>query len=191
MIPDQWYAILEPGEVPPGRPVGVTRLGARLVLWRDSQGQLACQGDRCAHRGAAPSKGKVLGDCIECPFHGVQYDATGRCRIIPANGRATPVPDRFRLETYPVREAHGFICYMWWGKPRQDLPPVPFFDDIDDSFSYLNVSAKLSNVLTRTIIAHSVPIVNIYFSNWDIRRGRIVTKGPGLCYNYRVADLQT
>ncbi len=40
MIPNQWYAILESGEVKPGKPVGVTRMGEKLVLWRDEKGQL-------------------------------------------------------------------------------------------------------------------------------------------------------
>ena len=38
MIPNQWYVILESNEVKPGKPVGVTRMGEKLVLWRDSQG---------------------------------------------------------------------------------------------------------------------------------------------------------
>ena len=31
MIPNQWYAILDSGEIKTGKPVGVTRLGEKLV----------------------------------------------------------------------------------------------------------------------------------------------------------------
>lgn len=41
MIPNQWYAILESNEVKNGKPVGFTRLGQKLVAWRDRRGHLA------------------------------------------------------------------------------------------------------------------------------------------------------
>jgi phenylpropionate dioxygenase-like ring-hydroxylating dioxygenase large terminal subunit len=42
MIPNQWYAILESNEVKRGKPIGVTRMGEKLVLWRDEQGKVVC-----------------------------------------------------------------------------------------------------------------------------------------------------
>ena len=116
MIPNQWYAILESNEVPRGKPVGVTRMGEKLVAWRDSQGQVTVMRDLCPHRGVALSAGKLPGDCIVCPFHGFQYDTSGRCTLIPANGRSSPVPKAFQVQAYPTHEAHGFI-FIWWGQP--------------------------------------------------------------------------
>jgi phenylpropionate dioxygenase-like ring-hydroxylating dioxygenase large terminal subunit len=84
MIPNHWYAILESSEVKPGKPVGVTRLGEKLVLWRDAKGQVTCMADLCPHRGVALSIGKLMGDCVECPFHGFRFDPSGRCTLIPA-----------------------------------------------------------------------------------------------------------
>ena len=57
MISNQWYGILESKEVKLGKPVGVTRMGEKLVLWRDTQGQVTCQSDLCPHRGVALSAG--------------------------------------------------------------------------------------------------------------------------------------
>ena len=105
MIPNQWYAVLDSDEVKPGRPVGVTRLGEKLVFWRDSHGRVSCQRDVCAHRGAALSAGKVLGDTVQCPFHGLRYDASGRCTSIPANGKESPVPAA--LPAVPLSRAGG------------------------------------------------------------------------------------
>ena len=59
MIPDQWYAILESKEVKKGRMIAVTRLGERLIFWRDNNGTVICLKDKCAHRGAALSIGKL------------------------------------------------------------------------------------------------------------------------------------
>jgi phenylpropionate dioxygenase-like ring-hydroxylating dioxygenase large terminal subunit len=135
MIYNQWYAILESGEVKKGRIVGVTRLGERLVLWRTGDGRVVCLKDRCAHRGAALSAGRIEGKCVECPFHGFRYDSTGRCTLIPAQGRGRPVPENFKVRSYAVREAYGFI-WMYWGDRTEDLPAIPFFEDLDDTFSY-------------------------------------------------------
>lgn len=141
MIPDAWYVVLESKEVKSGRPTGVTRLGKRLVFWRDREGTVHCLHDLCAHRGAALSAGKACSkhrDQLECPFHGFRYGAEGQCRRIPANGKKAPVPARFHVTAYPAREAHGFI-WLWWGTPRasaDDYPPLPFFEDIDAKFTY-------------------------------------------------------
>jgi len=132
MIPNQWYAILESNEVKRGKIIGVTRMGEKLVAWRNSRGQIGVMRDLCPHRGVALSAGQILGDCIECPFHGFQYDVTGACTLIPANGRHADVPKAMRAQAFPVREEHGFI-YIWWGEPRENLPPVPWFDNIDET----------------------------------------------------------
>jgi len=137
MIRNQWYAVLESKEVPKSKIVGVTRLGENLVFWRSKNREVICLRDKCAHRGAALSIGKLCdnGDKIECPFHGLRYDSSGQCTIIPANGKNTPVPERFKVISYPTCEKHGFI-WLWWGEIQANYPPIPFFQDIDKKFSY-------------------------------------------------------
>ncbi len=134
MIPNQWYVVLGSQDVKRGKMLGVTRLGERLVFARDQEGKAFCLRDRCAHRGAALSAGKLLEDRIQCPFHGFEYDARGRGARIPANGRDAPVPDRFHVCSYPIHESHGFI-WIWWGEnPPTNLKEPSFFDDIDGTF---------------------------------------------------------
>ena len=122
MIRNQWYAILESTEVRRGKPVGVTRMGEKLVAWRDSQGRVTVMHDQCPHRGVALSAGEVHGDCIWCPFHGFEYDASGRCTLIPANGQDAPVPRAFKAHAYPTHEAHGLI-FIYWGQPTGEIAP--------------------------------------------------------------------
>jgi len=96
MIPNQWYVVLSSRQVRT-RPVGVTRMGEKLVFWRDAHGRVACMADLCAHRGVQLSTGKVLADGhLQCPFHGFEYDASGAVTRIPANGRSAPVLRRPR-----------------------------------------------------------------------------------------------
>jgi phenylpropionate dioxygenase-like ring-hydroxylating dioxygenase large terminal subunit len=138
MIWNQWYAVLDSKEVPKGKLIGVTRLGEKLVFWRDEQGNSCDMFDKCAHRGVRLSAGKIIHGEVQCPFHGLQYDHTGKCTIIPSRGKVAEIPSNFKVHSYPIREAHGFI-WIWWGdlKIDENYPPLPFFDDIDDSFSYV------------------------------------------------------
>jgi phenylpropionate dioxygenase-like ring-hydroxylating dioxygenase large terminal subunit len=111
VIPKQWYVVMDSTQVK-GRPVGVVRMGEKLVFWRDSSGKVSCLRDKCVHRGVQLSKGKVIKDHIQCPLHGLEYDSSGKVTVIPANGRNTPVPDRFQVLSYPTYEAHSFI-WIW------------------------------------------------------------------------------
>ncbi len=178
MIPNQWYAILESNEVKAGRPIGVTRMGEQMVLWRDAQGRVSCAIDLCPHRGVALSAGKVVGDCVECPFHGFQYDPSGRCAVVPANGRNAPAPAALRLKTFPTHEAHGFI-WIWWGEARDTLPPVRYFDSIDDTFTYSTLRDHWAVHYSRAI-ENQLDVVHLPFVHHNtIGRGnRSLVDGP-------------
>jgi len=178
MIRNQWYAILDSREVRSGKPVGVTRMGEKLVAWRDSGGKVTVMADRCPHRGVALSVGAVHGDCIWCPFHGFEYDASGRCTVIPANGRNAPVPKAFKVQTYPAHEAHGFI-FIYWGEADGDVALPRWFEDLDDSFSYGSSRDPWPTHYSRVIENQlDVPHVPIVHHNTIGRGGRTVMDGP-------------
>jgi phenylpropionate dioxygenase-like ring-hydroxylating dioxygenase large terminal subunit len=178
MIRDRWYAVLESREVGRRKPVGVTRLGERLVFWRGTDGAVHCLKERCAHRGAALSAGRVAGDCVACPFHGFRFDPEGRCRLIPANGRAAGVPERFRVEGYPSRDAHGFV-WIWWGDHRDPLPEIPFFDDLGGGFSTATFrdhwTVHYSRAIENQLDAVHLPFVHATTIG---RGGQTVVDGP-------------
>ena len=113
MIRNQWYAILESNEVKPSRPVGVTRMGEKLVLWRDDKGQIGCMADLCPHRGVALSTGKLVGGNVQCPFHGFEYDTSGRCTLIPASGKNACATDNARFQTISVTRVAVVIAHIF------------------------------------------------------------------------------
>lgn len=129
MIPNQWYAVLESDEVPAGKAVSALRMGEKLVFWRDAPGKVACLHDRCPHRGVSLSLGRVQGECVECPFHGFQFDASGSCRLVPANGRNASQARQIRVASYPTYEIDGLI-FIWWGEPKEMLFPPRYFDNL-------------------------------------------------------------
>ena len=83
--------------------------------------------DRCPHRGAALSLGRVNpARCsLVCPFHGLEFGSDGRCVHIPVEPDAR-IPDNFGVDSLPVTEADGFI-WLWRGAPvaASERPPVP------------------------------------------------------------------
>jgi phenylpropionate dioxygenase-like ring-hydroxylating dioxygenase large terminal subunit len=178
MIRNQWYAVLESKEVKPGKLVGVTRMGEKLVFWRDQQGQVVCMRDVCPHRGVALSAGKLVEHTLQCPFHGFRFDPTGACTLIPANGRDAAVPKAFRVSAYPAREARNFI-FIWWGEPQETLPPVYFFDSIPPEMTYSTLRDLWPTHYSRAI-ENQLDVVHLPFIHHNtIGRGnRALVDGP-------------
>lgn len=178
MIPNQWYVVMDSRQVK-GEPVGVTRMGEKLVFWRDMSGEVSCLRDRCVHRGVELSKGKRVEGHLQCPFHGFLYDTSGAVVRIPANGKNAPVPERFKVHSYPTYEAHGFI-WIWWGEnPPADLNPPRFFEDLDESFSYGRAYDPWDAHYSR-VIENQLDVVHLPFVHYNtIGRGnRTLVDGP-------------
>jgi phenylpropionate dioxygenase-like ring-hydroxylating dioxygenase large terminal subunit len=178
MIPNQWYAILESNEIRKGRIIGVTRMGEKMVAWRNIHGELSVLADKCPHRGVALSVGKLIGDCIQCPFHGFQYDTSGNCKLVPANGKNAEPPKALHVRNYPVREENGFV-YIWWGEQRNEYPPVPWFESIPDTMVYTTLKDHWANHYSRAI-ENQLDVVHLPFVHHNtIGRGnRTLVNGP-------------
>ena len=180
MIWNQWYAILPSKAVRPGGVTAAKRLGLELALFRTAGGTLGCVADRCTHRGAALSLGRLKGDCLQCPFHGLEFYADGRCSFVPAGGRAdTSDLTRFNVRRYLVREAHGII-YFWYGDEAQASDELPFFpDELDDSCPYSEM-ADLWDAHYSRCIENQLDVVHLPFVHRNtIGRGnKTVVNGP-------------
>lgn len=180
MIPNEWYGILPSKEVKKDRITAVKRLGLELALFRNSKGELGCVSDQCSHRGARLSIGKHKGDCIACPFHGLEFDKDGKCTFIPANGKAsTGDLSRYHVKHYLVREQYGII-YLWYGEEERATKELPFFaDHVDGSYSYSEIADHWNSHYSRCIenqldVVH-VPIVHY---NTIGRGNKTLINGP-------------
>jgi phenylpropionate dioxygenase-like ring-hydroxylating dioxygenase large terminal subunit len=191
MIRNQWYVVLESNEVG-AQPVGVTRLGEKLVFWRDPAGKVSAAVDLCPHRGVALSVGKMNNGHLQCPFHGFEYDSSGKCVLVPANGRNGVIPNALQLKTYPTREAHGLI-WLWWGNPApKNLPEPDFFDNLDDTYSYGSArdpwNAHYSRVIENQLDVVHLPFIHsktIGRGNRTLIDGPVVEwKGDRMIYTY-------
>jgi phenylpropionate dioxygenase-like ring-hydroxylating dioxygenase large terminal subunit len=115
-----WYAAAWDYELLDGRKLARTILEKPVVLFRGESGRYVALDDRCCHRGAPLSMGRVEGDCIRCMYHGMKYDPTGVCIQIPGQER---IPESLRVHSYPVEE-RGRLIWIWMGDPALADPDL-------------------------------------------------------------------
>lgn len=119
---DVWTPIASSRELGRDRPLGARIAGTPVALFRSADGSVAGLIDRCPHRGVALSLGRLKNGCIECPFHGWQFDARGSACQVPWNPDAKL--DRLGAVTVPVRE-HGGLLWVYTAASARDEPYVP------------------------------------------------------------------
>jgi phenylpropionate dioxygenase-like ring-hydroxylating dioxygenase large terminal subunit len=117
-----WYAAGWVAELESGVPVGKTFLDIPVVMYRTEGGALVALFDRCPHRFAPLSKGKVSGNEIICPYHGLRFGKTGACVFSPhGNGR---IPGKARVPAFPLVERHGLL-WIWMGDGQAEEAAIP------------------------------------------------------------------
>ena len=131
LIKNHWYAV-EFGHEVADQPVLARVHGHDLVLWRRPNGTVSAQSDLCVHRGGSLAGGAVVGDCVQCPYHGWRYDPDGACVEIPANREGLPIPRKARIDTYPCVERYGFVWVFLGDLPAAERPPMPELDGLDE-----------------------------------------------------------
>lgn len=171
MILNYWYAIIESNHIR-HKPVGIKRMGIDLVLWRDAKSKVICMVNRCPHRGAALNLGRVKDNCIECPYHGFQYNTEGKCTLIPCNGKNARIPGGFEVKTFSVREDRGFI-WIWWGEERSQLPELPRLEQLPDNLDNTAEASQIWDVNYARIMENNFDFHHLPFVH------RSVTPGVG------------
>lgn len=162
MLRNRWYPILESARLR-SAPIGIERMGERLVLWRDDRGTPRLMPAACPHRGASLAGGRVIEGKIVCPWHGFRFDGSGQCTLMPCEGPGARIPRALHQTPYPAREAHSLI-WMWWGDPRETYPSIPFFDEFEDRGDWTEASYILpyhySRMMETNLDIHHTPFVH-------------------------------
>jgi phenylpropionate dioxygenase-like ring-hydroxylating dioxygenase large terminal subunit len=123
---NDWHAVAWASQIRDNQPAPIRLLENELVLWRNRDGLHAWR-DLCVHRGSRLSAGRVTNDCLACPYHGWQYDSSGRCVRIPAHPEQPP-PARAHATVYRAKQRYGLV-WVCLGNPARDIPEFREWDD--------------------------------------------------------------
>lgn len=132
MKPTGWFQVAWSDEINVGDVHRMTYFDLDMVAWRAESGAVTVMDAYCEHLGAHLGYGgTVVGEVIQCPFHGWQWNNEGRNVCIPYEDR----PNRGRrIRTYPVVERNSSI-YIWHDtegrEPYFDVPDI--FADFHDN----------------------------------------------------------
>jgi phenylpropionate dioxygenase-like ring-hydroxylating dioxygenase large terminal subunit len=117
-----WYAACRTTDLRRRQPRAFRLFGRPLVAFRDAQGEAVVLEDRCAHRHAPLSAGRVCEGRLQCPYHGWEYGREGRVLRVPALGAEAALPAGLRGTALPACEQDGLV-WVWPGEGRPDAPP--------------------------------------------------------------------
>jgi phenylpropionate dioxygenase-like ring-hydroxylating dioxygenase large terminal subunit len=103
-------------------------LGEALAVFLTENGEPAVVADRCAHRGASLSTGKVRGESVQCPYHGWEWAGRdGACMRIPSLPDQRQIPPDAHIAAFAAREQWGLVWTVL-EEPLTEPPAVAWFD---------------------------------------------------------------
>ena len=125
-FPAGWYALALSHELPPGSLRTQKFMNQEIILFRTHSGVASAMDAYCPHLGAHMGYGgQVVGECVQCPFHGFRFDAGGNCTYTPYGGK---LPPKAIARTYPICEIHGLLLAYFDPQGRAPLWAVPDLD---------------------------------------------------------------
>jgi vanillate O-demethylase monooxygenase subunit len=130
-LQNTWYVAAWSHEIAADGLLARTIAEVPLLLWRDTAGKVVALVDRCCHRAAPLSKGRLEGDRIRCMYHGLLFDTTGKCIEIPSQDFISPAA---KVRAYPVVERFKWI-WVWMGEPSKAdeslIPDTRYLDSAE------------------------------------------------------------
>ena len=128
-VRNAWYVAAWEHEIEPGRIVARTIIDQPMVFYRTSAGRLVALEDRCCHRFAPLSLGRLEGDDLRCMYHGLKFSPDGRCIEIPGQKQ---IPQSACVRRYAVHQGGSWV-WVWMGDEKDaDSRAVPTSIALDD-----------------------------------------------------------
>lgn len=142
-LKNAWYVAALSREVTRFAPLARKLLNQNVVLFRLHDGAVAALEDRCPHRFAPLSLGKMSANGLVCGYHGMEFGRDGRCISNPTQPEE-PLNPAACVESFPVVERHNLI-WIWMGiKELADpskIPDYKWYDhpDWDADLQYMHI----------------------------------------------------
>lgn len=189
-----WYVAAYPRELT-REPMAREMLGEKVMFFRGEAGEPRALGNLCPHRFASLHTGKLVGDTIECPYHGLRFDVRGACVHNPhGDGQ---VPPEAKVKAYPLAERHDLI-WIWMGEPaRADVALIPDFSimarpDWVYFDGYIDIAADYQLVTDNLMDLSHIQFLHPFLSSpeWVAKQEcKIRQEGDVVHVENRVADI--
>lgn len=114
-----WYVAAWADELKDGEILGRTLLDTPVALFRRADGSVAAVLDRCPHRFAPLSDGRLENGRLVCGYHGLGFDGSGKCVSNPHG----PPLGGLSIPSWPTHEAHHAL-WIWFGDARAADPAL-------------------------------------------------------------------
>eukprot|EP00977_Amphora_coffeiformis_P000887 scaffold190_cov171-Amphora_coffeaeformis.AAC.12 len=130
-FPRTWVPLAAIDHLDPDRPTPLEFMGAKYVCYQDNAGEWVVMDDRCPHRLAPLSEGRIEREknTIECAYHGWQFDSSGKCQRIPQLEdelfqKAVESPLSC-VASYPIIVEKGLLWSWLWSDDPLSVAGVP------------------------------------------------------------------
>lgn len=155
-LKNTWYVAGFADELEHGKLLGRTLLEEPLVLFRRTDGSVAALNDRCPHRFAPLSMGKLCdsGASIECPYHGLRFDGSGHCVHNP-HGAGT-IPKAASVKAWKVVERDRLL-WLWGGDAAMaDEGLIPDYSEITGAPDDATIRGYLPTACDYRLLADNI-----------------------------------
>ena len=179
---DYWY-IAAPSSELRKKPIRRELEGETIVLFRDSAGKACALEDRCRHRGMALSEGQVRNGCVECPYHGWRYSATGEVAHVPALLEGETLGGCGKVRSFFTQERDEHI-WIWLGKEEPTTEPLGFPHCGDSGwqtfFMHTRFNAPVESCLENFLdVPHTIFVHPGLFRNEDQKETKLRIHSEG------------
>lgn len=118
-----WYVAAWDDELTPGKLFPITICDVPLVLYRTEGGEIVVLEDRCCHRMAPLSLGRIEDGCnLRCMYHGLKFDTAGKCIEIPGQDK---IPATAKVARFASAVRYGWV-WVWLGDAATaDIAALP------------------------------------------------------------------
>jgi phenylpropionate dioxygenase-like ring-hydroxylating dioxygenase large terminal subunit len=184
-----WYVAAHTAEVKTGALFHRQILNERILMFRDASSSAVALTDRCPHRFVPLHMGKIKDGIVECAYHGLQFDRTGKCVFNPhGNG---VLPNQAQIKCYPLIERYGLL-WIWMGNVKKANPDnIPHYESLNPTVwkiltGYISIAAnyllETDNILD---LGHIDFVHPGTFGSEAIRRAKteVVQKNRTVCSN--------
>lgn len=109
---NQWYVAAWSKEIN-REPMERWILNEPVAFYRTEAGEPVALAGRCPHRHFPLGKSRLVGDNIECGYHGITFSPKGACVLIPSQAA---IPSGCTVKAYPLVERWDWT-WIWMGDP--------------------------------------------------------------------------